>query len=451
MSKRPKNSLHHKTDFGYAWIIVASSFIIYALIIGNIRSYGVVYVEILGTYNASREAASWPLSLLYAVMYFTGVISGILNNYFSTRVIVIIGCLFSSLGISLCFSAESIFHLSIFIGLIQGFGSGLVFPQIPIIINQYFVKLRGTACGFAFAGATIGAFLLPLFTEFLLEQYSIKGCFLVLGALTLNTIPAAMLLRPPTSIVSENLNVNEVKVGAEREMVNVKNIKCSAYETEIKGRCEEKILIAGSQTEDELSNKDSTSTLIKLVKISISLAKNPVYLTLCILHAVFMWSWTTFTLIIVDFAVDKGVEMNEAVVLLSAFAGFDLFGRLTSGYVSDKGFIKRTTIGSISVASIGLLSLAVPLVTNFTFFVLISFSLGVFTGALMILFSVLVVEFVEMEKVPIALGVSLSFYGFIALLRPEIIGYFRDIHNSYNGMFYVMGVKSGNHVGAILS
>ncbi|RWS24638.1 monocarboxylate transporter-like protein [Leptotrombidium deliense] len=374
-----QRSLNYKTDSGYSWVVVAACFVIYGLIIGNIRSFGVIFVAILDHFNVSREQASWPLSLLYAIMFFTG------------------------------------------------FGCGLVNTQLPIIINQYFVKLRGTASGFAFSGGTVGAFLLPPLVEYLLNEYSLRGCFLIVGALTMNAIPAALLLRPP---ISENNSCKCVLMNEESKSAStVEKLENSESVT----NKDQKL---SSSTE---VNSKSSLVINQYLFVLKCLSRNAVYVTICVLHAVFMWSWTTIALIVVDFAVDRGLHLSQAVTLLSSFAASDLIGRMTVGYVSDKKIIERKTVAFIAILMIGLVSLITPFFHSFAAFTTISLLLGLFTGSLIILFGVLIAECVEIERVPIAIGISFSFFGFVALLRPEIIGFFRDVCNAYDGLFYGIG------------
>lgn len=67
------------------------------------------------------------------------------------------------------------------------------------------------------------------------------------------------------------------------------------------------------------------------------LLRNPLFFILCITQVSFTWGWTTYSMVIVDFSVDRGIDFFSAVTLLSAFSGADLVGRLGSGWISDKG------------------------------------------------------------------------------------------------------------------
>lgn len=78
-----------------------------------------------------------------------------------------------------------------------GLGFGVVVTLIPVFLNQYFVKHKASAIGIAFSGGSISSFVIPIAMEWLLENYNLKGSFLLLGGLVMNTLVASALLRPP--------------------------------------------------------------------------------------------------------------------------------------------------------------------------------------------------------------------------------------------------------------
>ena len=102
--------------------------------------------------KCSRETASWPFSLCLKIFHMTGLISGALSTYFTTRSICIAGCFVAAIGASLCYFTTSIFQVAILIGVVKGLGMGLSGTQTPEIINQYFDRHRATVRGIVLAG-----------------------------------------------------------------------------------------------------------------------------------------------------------------------------------------------------------------------------------------------------------------------------------------------------------
>ncbi len=71
----------------------------------------------------------------------------------------------------------------ILISCLKGVGIGLVTNLLPAIISQYFGKQRAIACGISYAGATVGAFIFPLFIEWQLKEYGLRGTLLLMGGI----------------------------------------------------------------------------------------------------------------------------------------------------------------------------------------------------------------------------------------------------------------------------
>lgn len=309
-----------------------------------------------------------------------------------------------------------------------------------MIINQYFKKYRATASGIALAGGTIGSFILPPLARLIIEEYSLKGCFLILGGIILQTIPVAFLLRPPTQKSVEN----EVEKGVNEKALEAKAVETKAVRTKAVGAK----AVGGKENsaDDSIEEPPLRERFSEAVKNTMDLvrdlSRNPLFVVLCLTQVSFTWGWTTYVMVIVDHAVDRGIGISQAVMLLSAFAAADLCGRLGSGWISDKGLVKRRNVACLSIMSIGILLWIIPTASTFSVFLTISLALGLFCGSIMILFSILLVEYVGIEMMPVALGSSTFACGVATIARPAVIGYFRDVHGSYDGLFQTLGAAS---------
>ncbi|KFM65585.1 Monocarboxylate transporter 9, partial [Stegodyphus mimosarum] len=184
-------------DSGYSWAIVLCCSYIHFALFGLFRSAGVMYVALLQTFDVTREEASWPFSLCSAVFQLIGPLVSVLTHYTSQRRACLLGSAIATFGVASCFFAENVLWINIFYGLVHGSGFGVVVTLVPVIINQYFVKYRATAIGIAFSGGTISSFVFPVVMEWMLENYSLNGSFLLLGGVVMNTLVASSLLREP--------------------------------------------------------------------------------------------------------------------------------------------------------------------------------------------------------------------------------------------------------------
>ena len=57
---------------GWGWVVVLASFTLQALTIGITYTFGIMYVELLEYFQASRSATAWIGSIQPCLLYFTG-------------------------------------------------------------------------------------------------------------------------------------------------------------------------------------------------------------------------------------------------------------------------------------------------------------------------------------------------------------------------------------------
>lgn len=101
--------------------------------------------------------------------------------------------------------------LSFFTLSLLGLGVGMAVTLVPVIINQYFSKYKSTGAGIACAGATAGSFALPPIVEYSIEEYGLRGSFLMMAGITLHGVLGAALMRPAEWLKKKNVSVTQGK------------------------------------------------------------------------------------------------------------------------------------------------------------------------------------------------------------------------------------------------
>lgn len=112
---------------------------------------------------------------------------------------------------------------------------------------------------------------------------------------------------------------------------------------------------------------------------------------------------------------------NQSVFLISAFSIGDLVGRLTCGWIADLKVVQRGTLVRLYLITMGTLVILVPYISNGALSS-IAVALGVINGGVIVNYSVLLNEYLGIEKLPMTMGFSTSMIGVSAFLRPIIIG-----------------------------
>uniref|UniRef100_A0A673FPQ3 Si:dkey-246g23.4 n=1 Tax=Sinocyclocheilus rhinocerous TaxID=307959 RepID=A0A673FPQ3_9TELE len=176
-------------DGGYGWFIVLSTFLVFGLTFGVIKSFGVFFVEIHHYFATTATTSSWITSISVATVHFGAPVGSALSAYFGHRPVVMVGGLLSSIGMVAGSYAQDLLQLYITVGFLTGKGA--------TSSGAYgCTHRRPVANVLASTGESILSFILTPSIQFMVDQYSWRGAMLILGALQLNLCLCRALLRP---------------------------------------------------------------------------------------------------------------------------------------------------------------------------------------------------------------------------------------------------------------
>ncbi|XP_017788101.1 PREDICTED: monocarboxylate transporter 12 [Habropoda laboriosa] len=196
-TKRLRNTTHLPLDGGYGWVVVFGAFFVQFWVAGLMKSYGVLYVEVMETFKDSSAAvASWIPAILSCLCLALAPVTSMLCQKYSCRAVVFVGGLFCALGLTISFFATSLIHLFFTFGVLTGIGGGLSTTPGIILVSQYFDKHRALANGICVSGTAAGSFMFPLLIKVLVETFGFHGTILLLGGCMLHVCVSATLYRP---------------------------------------------------------------------------------------------------------------------------------------------------------------------------------------------------------------------------------------------------------------
>ncbi|XP_017011040.1 monocarboxylate transporter 9 [Drosophila takahashii] len=192
-------------DGGYGWFIVFGAFSVQFWVAGLVKSYGVLYVEIMETFPSSTATvASWIPAILSALCLVLAPLSSALCQRFSCRAVVFVGGIFCAMGMILSYFATSLVHLLFTFGILTGIGGGLSTTPGIVIVSQYFDKHRALANGICVSGTAAGSFILPVLIKHLAENCGFHGTILILGGCMLHVCVSATLYRPISAYTDQD-------------------------------------------------------------------------------------------------------------------------------------------------------------------------------------------------------------------------------------------------------
>ncbi|KAF4554141.1 Hypothetical protein D9617_5g070180 [Elsinoe fawcettii] len=197
---RPSFSLPPADGGRGAWLVLAASFALEAVIWGFPFSYG-VFNDFYNEHPAFRDnrptiAAVGTTST--GMMYFLApVVYFLLRRYPSFRKpVMTFGCIAMTISMIAGSFAEVPSHLLVTQGILYGLGGSLAYFPAFIYLDEWFIARKGIAYGTLWAATGVAGFALPLLMEWILRQYGFRTALRIWAvAVAVTTGPAIYFLK----------------------------------------------------------------------------------------------------------------------------------------------------------------------------------------------------------------------------------------------------------------
>lgn len=305
--KKEKNA-KKSLDGGWGWFVCLGSSLVTLSLRSLDPSFGLLFQDLLMNLNADSTKTSVIMSVLDAIVNFSGFLVGPLLKKFSYRQVAFLGSLLSCSGLILTSRANSVPYIICTYSILGGLGTGLAIASSFVALNTFFDKKRGQAVGFSMAGTALGMMLVPLLIHMLLELYGFRGTTLVMGGWALHSLVGACLLRPfekqPLSLAVEKKTDKEQESEALLLMkINPESRRMSNGSTWLKDQ----------KAVDESERSSKTESFMKKIKstFDLDLLKNSTYLNVCLGCSLFYAAESNYKLMMPFFLSDIGSSMIE--------------------------------------------------------------------------------------------------------------------------------------------
>ncbi|KAK7090601.1 uncharacterized protein [Littorina saxatilis] len=202
-------------DRGWAWMVVVGCFGMHVLVVGGVKSFGVLFVELQQLFNVSAKQLGIVHGLASVLMMGLGPVSNALSVRYSCRAVVFAGGLLIGCGFVASAWVPSFHWLYFTYSILTGLGSALAYAPSVVMVGHHFHKRRALANGISVSGSAVGSFLLPNLMQHLLNQYGLRGALLVIGGIMLHVCLAAVLFRPFSSYKSRGVSAKRKKASSE--------------------------------------------------------------------------------------------------------------------------------------------------------------------------------------------------------------------------------------------
>jgi MFS family permease len=176
------------------WIVLACSIVIFFGTGIGFYSFGVFLKPLEAHFGWSRTSISATIGLWALVYGFAGPFIGMLLHKYGARAVIAASALMAGicwLFLSRLSSMSELYILMFFSGIGT---AGITLIPNQTLVSNWFDKYRGKAMGIMSVGIGLGGVTMPPLANVLIESYSWRVSFFVLGLLQLAIIPVALLV-----------------------------------------------------------------------------------------------------------------------------------------------------------------------------------------------------------------------------------------------------------------
>lgn len=434
MTEKIKKDAKKSLDGGWGWLVCFGSSLITLSLRSLDPSFGLLFQDLLENLNVDSTGTSVIISVLDAIVNLSGFLVGPLLKKFSYRQVAFFGSLLSCSGLILTSRADSMLYIICTYSILGGLGTGLAMACSFVALNIFFDKKRGQAVGFSMAGAALGMMLVPMLIHILLELYGFRGTTLIMGGWALHSLVGSCLLFPfeeqPLSLSIEEKTDKERESEVLLMKTNPTGRRMSNGSTWIKDQ----------KTEDESKVSSKNESFMKKIKATfdLDLLKNPTYLNVSLGCSLYCVTESNFKLMMPFFLSDIGMTKAEVAFCLSLTAFMDILARLLLPTFFDKFGWKKRIIYWIFCLFLGIARSVLAEQSAGTSLIIMFVIAGFLRGATLVNLNLCISECCTLKKLPSAFGIYMVFRGLCIIIISPLIGYIRDVSDSYKICIHIM-------------
>lgn len=371
----PDNATTVAPDGGYGWVVVAASSVITFWFSGLTGSWGIIQAALLSSTlkDTPPSTTAFIGSLGITICVAFGLVAVHVMRLIGARNTSLLGIALLGLGALLSgFTTNNVAGLFQTFGVVLGVGDCLCFIVANVMPMQYFSRRIGLANGLVKASGGLGATLLSIALNSLIEKVGVPWTFRILGAgILLTGIPAALTIKQRTPL--PNVPIFDFSL--------LKDIPFAA------------IFLAGAT-------------------VTFTLFVPPFFLPL--------------------FATSIGLSSGAGAGLVAAFNACTAIGRFIAGPACDKFGPLNTFVVTIALNAITTLAIW-PVSSTLPSLIVFAILNGISNGAFFTTLPTVVVSMVDPSRA--AMGMSLSITGWTGgyLMGTPIAGYLLEAAGGEHG------------------
>ncbi|XP_077532957.1 monocarboxylate transporter 7-like [Haemaphysalis longicornis] len=164
------------------------------------KNTALFYVACMDEFGVSHQDAIWPLTIHAMMAELAGILVAVMQQKVSIYNVAVLGSTLNFGAMVASAFVPNIIWMSVVLGIVGGAATGMIMIPLSIYAMLYFDKYRGVASSFKYTGMTLAPLAFPHILSALITAFGLRGTLLLLSAVTLNTLPVAILMNNPRPV-----------------------------------------------------------------------------------------------------------------------------------------------------------------------------------------------------------------------------------------------------------
>ena len=176
----------------YGYVVTAAGFSIWFIGWGTFTPcFGVFFKPLLDEFGWARAATTLAYSLSFMVQAGVAIAMGWLTDKLGPRAVLTVFGSFVGVCYLLLSHITALWQFQITYALVGGIGISTITVPVMATVSRWFIKRRGLMIGIVQAGVSIGGFLFPPFSVWLILAHGWRTAYAILGVIALVGIVGA--------------------------------------------------------------------------------------------------------------------------------------------------------------------------------------------------------------------------------------------------------------------
>ncbi|KAL1479894.1 hypothetical protein MTO96_051502 [Rhipicephalus appendiculatus] len=350
---------------------------------------------------------------------------------------------------------------------------GMFLTCVCVYILMQFRKYRGTATSLIFVAWSASGLYAPPVLMLLRECYALQGSLLISGAVLLHAVPLSILLRYPSALRLDFMehHLNRIRFGTttnqdhkptgareplfvERSVVGPDSVGDDICMVETLTGSHTTLRVPSVTEKQKSAGKNSSlqsgevflttneytefRQSYSVPESSTILLRSPAFYVFLVATVAGEYSLMAFSMTIVDYATDKGIELNVAAYLVLYGAVGQILGRLLIVPLSDCVPCTRYLLFSVAFVVEAMCAAAMPHVFSMLAIVALRIIETTAQGTATAIRGILLAHYVGIETITTCGGLFGLALIPVSLSSASIIGLFRDHMGSYDDFYRLL-------------